>query len=356
MRSWGTYHVWSLVLFAAEGTIQRNAEVCQLNGVVFAYTIVLIVVCVAAAILSLADFFVCLKRTVLARVGFFVFYILDLVSIFGSEWLVQNIPFDLSEYYAIDSPVMKTLLSAGVLQCLWLMVTHILDEHDWRIQFLPTCVFMAGCAIVVLAMPVGPVRQWMFYSMRQVYLIFMLVYAYVRWHASSDETFRHRVEKYRRSFVVMSVLVGCILLEDTLVILVLPIPSQSSWLTLFLASRNFSENAMMLYVAYLCIRKAVRQLQLRATEAPTAAATTGESRKQDLASHIEDQLPAYASTHKLSAREREVLGMVLEGKDNRTIANELFLSEGTVKTHVHNIMKKTETSSRDELKTDFWRA
>ena len=33
---------------------------------------------------------------------------------------------------------------------------------------------------------------------------------------------------------------------------------------------------------------------------------------------------------------------------------ELFLSEGTIKTHVHNIMKKTGASSRDELKKDFW--
>lgn len=46
--------------------------------------------------------------------------------------------------------------------------------------------------------------------------------------------------------------------------------------------------------------------------------------------------------------------MVIEGKDNRTIAQELFLSEGTIKTHVHNIMVKTETKSRNELKQDLW--
>lgn len=339
-----------------EDTNRCNTEVALLNGVIFAYTIILIVVCVTAAILSLADFFVCLKHTVLARVGFFVFYILDIVGIFGSEWLIQNIQFDLNQYYAVDSPVVKTILSAGVLQCMWLMVTHILDEHDWRVQVVPTCVYMVGCAVVLIAMPFGPLRQWAYYSMRQVYLIFALVYAYVRWHASTDETYRHRVGRYRTSFVIMTVLVACILLEDTLVILVLPIPRQSSWLLLFLSSRNFSENAMMLYVAYLCIRKAIRQLQLRASEAPTATTSAGESRKLDLASHIEDQLPVYASTHKLSAREREVLAMVLEGKGNRTIASELYLSEGTVKTHVHNIMKKTGTSSRDELKADFWRA
>ena len=47
-------------------------------------------------------------------------------------------------------------------------------------------------------------------------------------------------------------------------------------------------------------------------------------------------------------------GMVIEGMDNRTIAQELFLSEGTIKTHVHNIMVKTDTKSRNELKQSFW--
>jgi len=86
--------------------------------------------------------------------------------------------------------------------------------------------------------------------------------------------------------VIITVLVGCILLEDTLVILVLPIPSQSTeWLMLFLSSRNFSENAMMLYVSYLCIKKAVRQLRLRSSQVPTATATTSEGQKLDLISH-----------------------------------------------------------------------
>ena len=47
---------------------------------------------------------------------------------------------------------------------------------------------------------------------------------------------------------------------------------------------------------------------------------------------------------------------VIEGKDNRTIASELFLSEGTIKTHVHNIMVKTGTKTRPELKKLFWSA
>lgn len=86
----------------------------------------------------------------------------------------------------------------------------------------------------------------------------------------------------------------------------------------------------------------------------TPQAQQGVDKKTtDLKCHIDDALPAYATAHNLSKREREVLAMVIEGKDNRTIAQELFLSEGTIKTHVHNIMVKTETKNRNELKQNF---
>lgn len=48
----------------------------------------------------------------------------------------------------------------------------------------------------------------------------------------------------------------------------------------------------------------------------------------------------------LSAREREVLGLVAEGKSNRDIGRELFLSEATVKSHLVHIFAKLGVSSR----------
>ena len=42
----------------------------------------------------------------------------------------------------------------------------------------------------------------------------------------------------------------------------------------------------------------------------------------------------------MSERELEVLGLVAEGLSNSEIADKLFISVGTVKTHVHNIFGK----------------
>ena len=51
----------------------------------------------------------------------------------------------------------------------------------------------------------------------------------------------------------------------------------------------------------------------------------------------------------LSMREREVLGLVSAGARNRAIAEQLSISENTVKFHVSNLLRKTGTRSRSEL-------
>lgn len=51
----------------------------------------------------------------------------------------------------------------------------------------------------------------------------------------------------------------------------------------------------------------------------------------------------------LSDREVEVLQLVANGRSNREIAGELFLSEGTVKIHVSHIMTKLDIDRRTEL-------
>jgi DNA-binding NarL/FixJ family response regulator len=52
------------------------------------------------------------------------------------------------------------------------------------------------------------------------------------------------------------------------------------------------------------------------------------------ARHVKDPLDA------LSPREREVLGLMAEGRSNAGIARELWVTEGTVEKHVHSILMK----------------
>lgn len=60
------------------------------------------------------------------------------------------------------------------------------------------------------------------------------------------------------------------------------------------------------------------------------------------------ELPDTESATALSERERQVLGLVAEGKTNKEIASQLFLSPNTVKNHVRNILRKLHLHSRVE--------
>ncbi|ASK88416.1 response regulator [Sphingorhabdus sp. SMR4y] len=51
----------------------------------------------------------------------------------------------------------------------------------------------------------------------------------------------------------------------------------------------------------------------------------------------------------LTAREREIVSLVSRGLKNREIAVECGLTEGTVKTHLHNIFGKMAVKSRTQL-------
>ena len=63
-----------------------------------------------------------------------------------------------------------------------------------------------------------------------------------------------------------------------------------------------------------------------------------------------DTLPeAFLARYNITDREREIILKVVQGKSNADIASELFISLATVKTHLHNIYKKTGVDSRYDL-------
>lgn len=117
-----------------------------------------------------------------------------------------------------------------------------------------------------------------------------------------------------------------------------------SWLQLYLSERNFSENFFACYFAILLIIYSYHVLSIRMQEAPE------EKNVSDLDRHIEEQMPFYRNAYKLSNREAEVLRLVVRGKSNQE-----FLAVGTVKTHIHNILVKTEQQNRTTLILHFWK-
>ncbi len=58
------------------------------------------------------------------------------------------------------------------------------------------------------------------------------------------------------------------------------------------------------------------------------------------------------ATVKLTKREHEIYELILTGKSNQKIADELYISINTVKTHVAKILVKKSASNRIQLITN----
>lgn len=82
--------------------------------------------------------------------------------------------------------------------------------------------------------------------------------------------------------------------------------------------------------------------QAAAGQSPMPARIAGKVvRELRRVSHDDTQVP-------LTPREIEVLRLVAQGKSNKAVAEALFVSEKTVKTHLTNIFRKLEAKDRTE--------
>jgi DNA-binding NarL/FixJ family response regulator len=91
-----------------------------------------------------------------------------------------------------------------------------------------------------------------------------------------------------------------------------------------------------------------------------ARAAAAEARRLDMPGPLAEAdafLAGAAATARaqdpLTAREREVAGLVAQALPNREVARALVLSERTVESHVRSILAKTGLKSRTEI-TRWW--
>lgn len=87
-----------------------------------------------------------------------------------------------------------------------------------------------------------------------------------------------------------------------------------------------------------------------AGDVPLSPATVKRLIGQALVARTDAPAPAAApAEYSLTAREREVLALIGQGLSNAEIAAELHLAVTTVKSHVTNLLAKTDSSTRLQL-------
>lgn len=316
--------------------------------VFFTYTVIVMMMCAVAGTVAAATYVVSRHREYLFTCTLFVFYLFDLSLIFQAEYLYNGGAIYLTDYYAIDSPMVKTFFALGVLESIWLLVCHFLDKKNPVLLIGPAVAFVVFSFLITWLMPEGPFRQWLFYSQREAYMLWCIGYSVACYFRTKDPVRKAFMKRQFPLILVSLLLILCIIVENTVLIFLWnPIgDSAKPLLVLFFSERNISENVLIMVYAIVAIKVCFDCLKFRGQAGPSVSSAND--------SHLELVLPSFCTQHHLTPREREILVLIVQGKDYQNIASALQLAPGTVKSHTHNILKKTECTNRTELLQKFW--
>ncbi len=274
--------------------------------------------------------------------------------LFGEEWSIQNIAAEIgADYYGIRFPVIHAALGAIMGLGEWMASDSVIGATSHRASCIASIATFVG-SLAALLIPDPPLHQWAFYTVRQICFGACLLRIGLHYLKGSAER-RALLKRDKNVYIALVTLVVITTLEDTWSILILPVPTaMTSELMMTLAYRNIAENVTLLLLGWHFSRSSW-QLLAAHFERPVGHAENGSDQNPAaLSPQIALMLPAFSQQFSLTEREQEVLLLLLEGNNNRAIAERLFVTEGTVKTHVHNLMKKTSTSTRNELRQLFW--
>ncbi|NLD19663.1 MAG: helix-turn-helix transcriptional regulator [Clostridiales bacterium] len=75
-------------------------------------------------------------------------------------------------------------------------------------------------------------------------------------------------------------------------------------------------------------------------------AFSDKNQNTEIRMNIKERADKICEQYKITPREREFIELIYSGKSNKEIADTLFLSESTVKTHIYNIFRKMDIKSR----------
>ncbi|MDO4842288.1 MAG: helix-turn-helix transcriptional regulator [Phoenicibacter congonensis] len=319
-----------------------------MNLLLFYVTITVIILNVTASAVCFSAWIVSQRKTMLFAAAALFFYFLDVVVIFQDSLLITtDFDYQNTTYLAIRS-MLTIATSVGFIGSLWMLVQNLVDKRGLAMRIGPLYLFICVSLLVLATMPESPEQRFVFYTMRAVFIYFILFYSLGSWRISRQKETATRIYHFRYLFWAVLVLNTLVIVEDYLAFIVLSHPIMGSEMLPFGSERNYAEELMVFACAAFLIGDAVKILRSRYKKPPVKASGVKVM-------NVPESITQYSLRFKLSDREEDVLKLILDGKDNSNIASTLCISYNTVKVHVHHILKKTKCSNRKDLIQDFWR-
>ncbi|WP_312446044.1 helix-turn-helix domain-containing protein [Lacrimispora sp.] len=313
------------------------------KGIVFIYNLVLIMVYSGIFWMSFSLFFNG-KEKILLWIGIiFGAVLMDDIVIFASE-MFGNFAENYNRLFMIV-PTHKTMiyliLSLGYLTIFKRLLNKAINWRDYMIL-----VIYVTFMLFIPIMENSAWKIWLYFLPSQLYN------AYIGTECLG--IIKKNPEEYQDPFfiwckrlfyftVIMNI---SIIAEDTIVIF-----NFDTYSKYYINMNNRSFTSDILYLIYAIFSAGYLMYYLKILlKNNTIVSEVTSHTRGNLPSDIEESiLYRFSEAFHLTAREREILRVLLMDKTNQEISDDLYISLGTAKTHVHNIFQKIEVVKRPQL-------
>lgn len=271
--------------------------------------------------------------------GMFLLFIAENLILYMADFIEAFAAF--YNAHTVTEPVLKTALSMGIYVCYLFIGAGLVGKKTDSQSWIIYGVYVAALLLVPL-LPTSRFTYWLYFTLSQI----MFAYIALRCYADSAGMYRNPEQQawLRRVLKVSLALNALIVLEDAIVIFFFDELNPEA---LRITQRNLCEDAQSIYFGVIGLRFFFSRFFSTVDEAPQSnefarfMQTNEDIRKR--------QAEALCAECGLTGREGEILVMLLANKANKEISEELYISHGTVKNHIHSIYQKTETRGRAQL-------
>lgn len=266
-----------------------------------------------------------------------------------------------SEFYDnlfMTVPTFKTIIFTATLSCILLINFKALNLSTK--QMLPFIYSLILIILLMLFVPIAPnsaLKVWIYYFPCQLFTFALSMYGLAVIKKYPDLYSDTITGSFRKVLFYTAVFSVLIVIEDTIVIFNFDVYSD---IMVKINNRSLSEDILSIYHCIAAIRIFFPLLQIEGKEkmevldVPSAQIENTDF----IAEPEEKKIPAdntyskfylFCKLYQLTAREQDILKLLLQDKNNEQISDELFISLGTTKSHIHNIFVKLEINKRRQL-------
>ena len=171
----------------------------------FYYTLLILLVSITAAAFCLSGYLVSHRRALAIACAGFLSYFFDVALVFQDDFLLrgaaatdaammQGSP---ESVYFVGSQLPSVVTGAGILMALWLCICDFFEVRSKAFKAAPGIVFVVGSLAVYFLIDNDSLGLFLFYGMRSVVIIWMLLYVAARYISSPDGIVRERLWRYR---------------------------------------------------------------------------------------------------------------------------------------------------------------